>query len=103
MPEVSGAIQGSGDSTTKRIEKIKMRFERTVQASFGKTNDASLQAISFRDQSVANGTPTPMYTGVQDLPFGGPYENDADWMVVNSQCLPFTLTSVAVKGLTYEG
>ncbi len=103
MPEVGGAMQGTGDSTIKRIDRIKMRFERTVQASFGKTNDASLQAISFRDQSVQNGTPTPMFTGVQDLMFGGPYENDADWMVVSTQCLPFTLTSAALRGLTYEG
>ena len=103
MPEVGGAMQGTGDSTIKRNDRLKMRFERTVAANFGKTNDATLIPIPFRGSTVPNGTPTPMFTGVQDLMFGGTYENDADWMVTTNACLPFTLTSVAVRGLTYEG
>jgi hypothetical protein len=103
MPEVGGALQGTGDSSIKRIDKLKIRFERTVAAMYGKVNDASLMPIAFRDTSVPNGTPTPMFTGVIEKYYGGEYEFDADLIIASSVCLPFTLTSIAVKGLTYEG
>lgn len=103
MPEILGSVMGTADSTIKRIDRFIGRFERTVAASVGPVDDATMQAIAFRDQSVPNGTPTPMFTGTQTIMYGGDYSNDASIIVKTSVCLPFTLTSLTARGLTYEG
>lgn len=103
VPVSAGSIMGSADSTPKRIDRVIMRFENTIRALFGKTDDATLEAIEFRDTSLANGTPTPMFTGVKRRPYAGPMEEDADILLKCDQSLPFTITGLTYRGTTYEG
>lgn len=102
MPITAGSIMGSADSTPKRVDSVVLRFENTIGAKFGHTDDSSLEAISFRDASLANGTPTPMFTGIQRKSFKGPVEEDAQIFIESNGAVPFTLTALTVKGNTYE-
>lgn len=102
MPIVAGSMIGSGDSTLKRIDRVIARFWRTVAAGYGKLS-TNLVQFPFRPQGVANGTPTPMFTGVMNKMYTDDIENDADILIASTVSLPCTITSMTLRGLTMDG
>lgn len=102
MPVVSGSMIGSGDSTPKRIDRVIARFWRTVAAGYGKLS-TNITQFPFRPSNIANGVPTPMFTGVMNKMYSDDIENDADILIASTVSLPCTITSMTLRGLTMDG
>lgn len=91
-----GSTLGSAIGAVKRGDKATIRLERTGWMSFG-TNDANLKDVQFRDFTLAETAPWPLFTGdkIVEVPDG--YDNDGQLLIVNSTIYPMTVTCIAER------
>lgn len=98
----AGAAKGTAQGKTKRVDKLQMRFHRTLGAKVG-PNEDSLVPVPFRYGNIPLGQATPLFTGVCDpIDFEGDYEKDGTVFIVQDDPLPMTLCSLMPELTTNE-
>lgn len=98
----AGAVLGSAQGATKRVDRAVVRFYRTVAAKIGPSYSNTLP-INFRDTSLPLNSPIPMFSGDQVVSFPSGFDRDGYVCLLNDQPVPMNLLSVAARGETNEG
>lgn len=97
----AGSQIGSSISWPKRIDKINMKFVRTIGAKFGVSED-DLETLEFRPETLPMNEPIPLFTGTMPGDLRGNYESSEVPIVVQDLPMPFTLVCIIMKGATYD-
>lgn len=101
MPIEAGAQLGTAQGKIKRIDKVGLRFYRTLGCKVGPSLD-KLSPIPFRRGSDPLGSPPALFTGLHEIDFEGDYEQDGTVFIVQDQPLPMTLCAVLPEMVTHE-
>lgn len=99
-PEAGSAV-GSAQGSIKRVDRVQMRFYRTLGAKFGR-DTSNLESINFRTDSMAMDTQIPFFTGEKVLPLAAFPDTDPTVVVVQDLPFPMTLCSLAFRGDTHD-
>lgn len=97
----AGAVLGSSQGATKRIDRAVIRFYRTVGCQVG-PNYTVFEELLFRPVGLAVNKPIPMYTGDKSVPFLGGYDKDGYVCLQGSQPYPATVLAIVARGETNE-
>lgn len=100
LPIEGGAVLGSSFGSVRDANEITMRFNRTIAAKYGISED-SLDNIIFRPADLALQDPIPMFSGIKKVQL--PYQGEEQQLIITcDKPVPFELVSVSRKGITYE-
>lgn len=92
----AGAADGTAQTRTKRINKVFMRFHRTLGGKAG-DSDTSLDDIpdtNFRNPATAMGSPPPLFSGDAEISWTGGYERDGRAVWQSSDPFPATIQAL---------
>nr|BAR34695.1 putative tail tubular protein B [uncultured Mediterranean phage uvMED] len=78
---------------TVRVFDLSVRFQNTVGASVGPSND-NLTAIDFRDSGASMDLPVPLFTGDKALEFDSGHGTEGLIYVKQPQALPMTILGI---------
>lgn len=96
-----GSVIGSSQGTTKSIDTITLRFNKTIGAKYGTSLD-SLDEIEFRDFTLNMDDPIEMFTGDRELGATEGWSNKLHVYVVQDLPLPLHVDALIVRGLTND-
>ncbi|MCW5623337.1 MAG: hypothetical protein KIT73_01295 [Burkholderiales bacterium] len=89
----AGAMDGTAQGKTKRINETVMRFASTGSARVGPDLE-HLELVEFRGEGVPMNTPPPLFTGDKSVPWDGGYDTDTRLMVISDLPLPCTVVGM---------
>lgn len=101
LPVEGGGQFGTAQGSVKRIDEVIFRFYRTIGATYGRSSD-SLDGLIFRPSDLPMNEPIPMFTGDKDIEMLGDWDRLGVLYVRQDIPLPFTLTSVVLRGVTND-
>ncbi len=102
MPIEAGSRLGTAQGKTKRVNKLQIRFHRTLGCKVG-PNENNLSPVPFRYGRDPLGSPPPLFTGISEpIDFEGDYEKDGTIWIVQDQPLPMTVCALMPELVTYE-
>ena len=78
---------------TVRVFDLSVRFQNTVGASVGPSND-NLTAIDFRDSGASMDLPVPLFTGDKSIEFDAGHGTEGLIYVKQPQALPMTILGI---------
>jgi len=84
---------GTSQGRIKRINKITIRFYKTIGCKVGRDED-NLETILFRTGSTAMGEPPPLYTGDKTVTFRGDFEEEGNIYIKSDTATPLTIVSL---------
>ena len=101
VPVENGAAVGSAQGSVKKLDRLVMRFYRTVGAKYGAV-ESDLLEVEFRDPEVAMDDPTPLFTGDKTEDFPDDLDRRGEYVIVQDLPLPFHLVCTIIRGVTYD-
>lgn len=101
VPDV-GVQTGSSLGRPKKMDKLAIKFYRTVGAKFLRYADSKTEDIIFRPVNLAANLPIPMYTGFKDIDFPGTWEKDEKFSIETDLPLPMTVLGIYVRGTSND-
>ena len=101
LPIEGGATKGTSVGKSKRINKIGVKFYRSVGGKMGFEN--TLNIIQSRKASAAMNAPVELFTGTQDVIVTNSYAKDLQIIIEQEQPLPMTILAIMPEMGTYEG
>jgi hypothetical protein len=101
IPDV-GVQTGSSLGRPKKMDKLAIRFHRTVGAKILRYADSKTEDIIFRPVNLAANLPIPMYTGFKDIDFPGTWEKDEKFSIETDLPLPMTVLGIYVRGTSND-
>lgn len=101
LPVEAGTQLESAQGTVKRLDRVAVRFRRTVGAKVGK-DESNLDNIIFRDTADNVEDPTPLFNGIKEIYLDDTYTFDSAPVIVQDLPLPFSINSVIFEGTTYD-
>ena len=99
----TGSPLGSSQGLMKKVHQGIIRFFRTGYAKFGRKTQAQLDSLQLRPPGLPSNAPTPLFTDDKYVNFPAAYDRKAQMAIETNRPLPMSVTSVAMKGLTYDG
>jgi hypothetical protein len=97
----AGAVLGSSQGATKRIDRVVIRFYRTVGCLVGPTYGI-FEEMNFRPTGLPVNQPIPLYSGDKKVSFQGGHDMDGYVCLQGSQPYPATVLAIMAKGETNE-
>jgi len=97
----AGSADGTSQGKTKRINRITVRYRLTNSCKIG-TDEDHLEEILFREGTALMGTPTPLYSGDQEISFPGGYEKEGNIMIVQDNPLPLCIVAIMPRVRTND-
>lgn len=97
----AGSADGTSQGKTKRINRITVRYRLTNSCKIG-TDEDHLEEILFREGTALMGTPTPLYSGDQEISFPGGYEKEGNIMIVQDKPLPLCVVAIMPRVRTND-
>lgn len=102
LPPNPGTPYGSGEGLVRRIERVVIRFFRTIAASVGiDTGETGFDDITFRTADQALGDPIPLFSGLKTVEIAYT-EEDHQVVIKTDKPLPMEISAITIKGQTYE-
>ncbi len=101
MPLEAGADFESAQGTTKRIDKVTVRFYKTYGAKIGK-DTATLDDLSFREGDAILDDPPVLFSGTKEYHIPHTPDEVAQVVIEQDNPLPFTVLSMVLRGITYD-
>ncbi len=89
----AGASDGTAQGKIQRINKLVVRFFKTLGAKIGSSAD-DLEAVPFREPVDKMGTPPSIFTGDKVVLFPGGYSRAGNVRIVQDQPLPMTVLAI---------
>lgn len=103
LPLDAGSATGTPQGKLKKVINTWSRLYQTVGLKIGKSFSASdLQSINFRDNDVALGAATPMFTGIKRLDHDSEYEYDKQICIQQDQPYPLTILALMPQTETQD-
>lgn len=99
-PEM-GALIGSTQGAIMRIDRVNMKFYRTIGVSVG-SSESEAEELDFRDAGAAIGAEIIPYTGEKTVDFRGSPDREQNVLLFGSDPYPVTVVSVAMRGDTRD-
>lgn len=94
MPIEAGAADGTSQGKTKRASRCTIRFDKTLGAKFGRTQDSTLDSVPFREAGGNMDAPPPLFTGDVLVAWPEGYSDDLTLTVVQDNPLPCTVVAI---------
>lgn len=97
----AGALDGTSQGKTARVNKLAIRFAETVGAQYG-PDSTRLDELPFRATGDAMDTPPPLFTGDKLVEFDADYGFEPRIYVQNNQPFPATVVAVMPQTHVYD-
>lgn len=97
----AGAVDGTAQGKTKRINSVVVRLQDTLGGKMGPT-ETELDEILFRSPTNPMDEAPPLYTGDKEVLWRGGYEKDGYIWYVNDQPLPVTVLAIMPQVTTQD-
>ena len=91
----------SSQMAVKRIDRITIRFTRTIGGFFGQY-DGELEEIYFNEPNQPANAPIPIFTGDKLLDMPATYDRDGQVIVRQDFPLPMEITGLIMRGILYD-
>ena len=101
VPVENGSAVGSAQGSIKKIERLVIRYYRSIGCKFGPDLD-NLDEIEFRDPEQAMDDPIELYTGDKKVDFHDDLDRRGEYYLVQDLPLPCHIVSTMILGLTYD-
>lgn len=98
----AGSQIGNSQGAIKRIDKVTVRFYRTLSAQVG-PNEDDLESIDFRDGDTPMQNTPELFTGDKQISIESDYDTDGYLCITQEDPLPFAVASIIAEGMTYDG
>lgn len=89
-------IEGTGISVIKHIFGAIISFYNTLGAKFG-TSTSSMDTVTFRTTADEMNDSPELFTGAKEVPVGGGFEYEGDFIIQQTQPLPTTVRGLILK------
>lgn len=100
----AGAQAGTAQAQIKRVDKVWVRFYRSLSAKVGRSETSGqFVEISFRDGQSDTGTAPQLFSGDKEIPFSGDYDRDAPVLLFGNDPTPVTILCLVIRMNTNEG
>jgi hypothetical protein len=97
-----GAQTGNAMGREKRLDSIYLRFFSTLGAKYGYVRTGQYFDVIFRENSVPENEPTPLFTGDKYLKFPQGYDRTYEIEVKTDYPFPCNVVAIAGHGTTYD-
>lgn len=97
----AGSQIGSAQGAIKRIDKLTLRFSKTMAAKAGASSDL-VETLIFREGSTPMGSSPELFTGDKTIDPECDYDRDGYVYILQDKPLPFCLVSIVAEGMTYD-
>lgn len=98
----AGVVTGSSLARPKKMDKVAVRFHRTVGAQLVRKSDGVSEDIIFRTADLAGDDPIPLFSGFKDLDFPGTGEKDEKLTIQTELPLPMGILGIFIRGTSND-
>lgn len=99
----TGSPMGSSQGLMKKVHQGIIRFFRTSAAKYGRKTQAQLDSLVFKPASTPSNAAIPLFTDDKFVTFPAAYDRKAQIAIETDRPLPMSVTSIAFRGITYDG